>query len=351
MSGHRVGNLRPRPAQTGAAEARGRRERWTAVARLVGRRLLFVAPVTVLVSMLVFALAAASPFDPLAGYLGDRYLTVTADQAAVLRDQLGLDRPWIAWWWDWFTAALTGDAGISRYYGQPVATVITQRLPWTLLLAGVALALAVVVSLAAGVRSAVRPGGLVDRTVVPVMYVLQGIPTFVLGLGAILLFALTWPVLPAAGATDPTSPVTAAQVAEHLILPATVLAVSQCPWLLLNVRQSMLAALAADHVRAARSRGLSVRAVVRRHALPGALLPFLSVVGVRLPELVAGATLIEVVFSWPGIAGATVTAARTMDLALLAALTATTTLLVLLGNLLADIAYTLADPRVSADEQ
>ncbi len=329
----------------------GRRGRWVAAGRLAVRRLLIAIPITVLVSMAVFALAAASPFDPLAGYLGDRYLTVGADQAAALRDQLGLNRSWIHWWWDWAGAALHGDLGTSRSYGQPVATVIAQRLPWTLLLAGTALALAVLISVAAGVRSAARPGGLVDRTVVPMAYVLQGIPTFVLGLGAILLFALTWPLLPAAGATDATAAVSVGQVAEHLILPATVLAVSQVPWLLLNVRQSMLAALSSDHVQSARARGLPDRVVIRRHALPGALLPFLSVIGVRLPELVVGATLIEVVFSWPGIAAATVTSARTMDFALLAALTTLTTLLVLIGNMLADIAYTIADPRVSADEQ
>ncbi|WP_268928241.1 ABC transporter permease [Nakamurella leprariae] len=315
------------------------------------RRVLFVVPVTVLVSMAVFALAAASPYDPLAGYLGDRYLTVGADQAAVLREQLGLDRPWIVWWWDWVVAAVQGDLGTSHLYGQPVTAVIGQRLPWTLLLAGTALVLAVLVSLLVGVRSAARPGGLLDRTVVPLAYVLQGIPAFVLGLGAILLFALTWSVLPAAGATDPTAAVGVGQVAEHLVLPAGVLALSQLPWLLLHVRQSMLDALSADHVRTARARGLPDAVVIRRHALPGALLPFLSVIGVRLPELVVGATIVEVVFSWPGIAAATVSSARAMDFALLAALTTATTLLVLLGNLLADVAYTVADPRVSADDQ
>lgn len=328
-----------------------RRGRWAAAGRLAVRRLLIAVPITVLVSMGVFALAAASPFDPLAGYLGDRYLTVGVDQAELLREQLGLNRPWIYLWWDWFTAGLHADLGTSRSYGQPVATVIGQRLPWTLLLAGTALALAVAIAIGAGVRSAARPGGLVDRTLIPLAYVLQGIPTFVLGLGAILLFALTWPILPAAGATDATAAVSVGQVARHLVLPATVLAISQVPWLLLNVRQSMLAALSADHVQTARARGLPHRTVIRRHALPGALLPFLSVIGVRLPELVVGATLIEVVFSWPGIAAATVSSARTMDFALLAALTTLTTLLVLIGNMLADIAYTLADPRVSADEQ
>jgi peptide/nickel transport system permease protein len=339
------------PASALEAAAVSRRDRWAAAGRLAARRLLFVVPVTVLVSMAVFALAAASPYDPLAGYLGERYLTVGADQAAALREQLGLDRPWIVWWWDWIVAALHGDLGTSHLYGQPVTTVIGQRLPWTLLLAGIALVLAVGISLLVGVRAATRPGGLLDRTLVPLAYLLQGIPTFVLGLGAILLFALTWAILPAAGATDATAAVSVGQVAEHLVLPATVLGLSQVPWLLLHVRQSMLEALSADHVRTARARGLSDAVVVRRHALPGALLPFLSVIGVRLPELVVGATVIEVVFSWPGIAAATVASARAMDFALLAALTTVTTLLVLLGNLLADVAYTVADPRVSADDQ
>nr|WP_207782137.1 ABC transporter permease [Phytoactinopolyspora limicola] len=325
------------------------RDRRRAVGRMAVRRLLLAVPVLVLTSVVVFGLAAASPFDPLVGYLGDRYLTAGAAEQQQLRDTLGLDDPWYEQYLRWAGSLLSGDLGTSRSYGQPVADVLAERLPWTVLLAGTALVLAVATALMLGVWTAWRQGGVADRVVTAVAHALEGVPPFVVALAAIGIFALGLSWLPVAGLTDAGAAVSVGQVSRHLILPAGVLAVSQLPWLLLHVRQSLIAAFGEDHVVGARARGLPARTVVLRHALPTALLPFVTLVGTRLPELVTGAILVESVFSWPGVAAAVVRSAMQVDFPLLAALTLLAAVVVLLGSLLADVVYTVLDPRVAAD--
>ncbi|MDR7300541.1 ABC transporter permease [Haloactinomyces albus] len=323
--------------------------RASAVGRLVGRRLAFAVPVLGIVSFGVFLLAAASPFDPIHQYYGVQIFNASAEDVARVREQLGLDDPVLVQFRDWLFGVLSGDLGVSRSMRQPVAQVVAERLPWTLLLAVTGLALAVVIALAAGTVAAWRQGGWFDRFITAIGHALEGVPPFVLALLSIAVFSLGLGWLPVAGLTDAGSALSFGQVAEHLALPALVLGVSQSPWLVLHVRQSMLSSLAEDHVTGARSRGLSERVVVLRHALPTALLPFVTLIGARIPELVTGTVLVEEIFSWPGLAAAVVTAAKSVDYPLLAVLTLMATVAVLLGSLLADVAAVLLDPRVSAD--
>ncbi|MCA1005583.1 ABC transporter permease [Rhodococcus hoagii] len=313
------------------------------------RRAAFAVPLLIVVSAALFALASRSPFDPLAGYLGDRYMTTSDADRARLADELGLHDPWWATYGHWVSGLFSGDLGVSRSFGQPVAAVIGERLPWTLLLTCLGMGLAVVVSFVLGVWSGARPGGLLDRVVAPLASVVQATPPFVLSLGAVAIFALSLGWLPVAGLTDAGADPTFGQVAEHLVLPVTVLAVSQVPWLAMSVRQSVRDAIGSDAVRGARARGIPERTILLRHVVPVALGPFVTVIGLRLPEIIVGAAIVEEVFSWPGIAGAVVTSARELDFPLLAALTVGTTLIVLIGSLLADVTLTLLDPRVSAD--
>ena len=330
-------------AANGPALRHHRRRR---VGRLVRTRLLIAVPVTVLVSMATFWLASVAPFNPLVAYLGSRFEHTSLEQREALTRELGLDDSWIAIWGRWARDVLLhGDFGQSRSLARPVVEVLADRLPYTLLLAGVALVVAVLLALVLGVRAAWRPGSLTDRFATGLAYVMQGVPPFVVALVVIAVFALGLG-MPVGGVSVAGQDPTAASVARHLVLPAAVLALSQLPWLLLNVRSSVLGALTEDHVTAARARGLPDRTVVWRHALPGALLPFVTVIGARLPELVTGALLVETVFSWPGLASATVDAAVSGDFPLLAAVTVLTCLAVLLGSLVADAVYLLVDPRV-----
>jgi peptide/nickel transport system permease protein len=217
------------------------------------------------------------------------------------------------------------------------------------LLLVVAFAGALLLGVVLGTAAAWRQGGWLDRAVTGASYVLEAAPVFWLGLGALYVFAVTLQWLPGGGLADPGAGLSAGQLIRHLILPATVLAVSQSPWFVLFVRQTLLETLTEDYVLGARSRGLPERRVVVGHALRTALLPFLTLLGARVPELITGALLVETVFSWPGIAKATVDAALNVDFSLLAALTLLATAAVLTGNLLADVLYALADPRVALD--
>ncbi|GAU69075.1 putative ABC transporter permease protein [Streptomyces sp. NBRC 110611] len=317
---------------------------------MAGRRALLAVPVLLAVTFGVFAIAAASPFDPVTAYAGGAGLTASQETLDQLRANLGVDQPLAARWWHWLTGALTGDLGQSTSLRQPVAQVIGERIGWSALLCGLAFAVAVVLGTALGVLAARRRGGLLDRAVTSVSYALEAAPPFWLGLLAIWLFALKLDVLPAGGLTDTgTETATAGQIATHALLPALVLAVSQLPWFVLYVRQGVGDALEEDPVRGARARGLRERTILVRHALRSGLLPVLTLIGSRVPELITGALLVETVFSWPGVASATVQAATGVDFPLLAALTVLATAAVLAGNLLSDLLYGLADPRVAFD--
>ncbi|MFE4859056.1 ABC transporter permease [Streptomyces sp. NPDC056670] len=320
------------------------------MARMTGRRILSAVPVLLVVTFGVFAVAAASPFDPVKAYAGTAGLSASQADLDQLRANLGVDQPLVHRWWDWLTSALTGDLGDSSVLRQPVADVIAERVGWSALLAATAFGLAILLGTALGVLAARRRGGLLDRSVSSAAYTLEAAPAFWLGLLAIWLFALRLDALPAGGLTDTASDtVTAGQVISHLVLPAAVLGISQLPWFFLYVRQGVGDALAEDPVRGARARGLAERTVLTGHALRSGMLPMLTLIGSRVPELITGALLVETVFSWPGIAAATVQAATSVDFPLLAALTVFATLAVLLGNLLSDLLYGLADPRVGFD--
>ncbi|MFF5521690.1 ABC transporter permease [Streptomyces coeruleorubidus] len=321
------------------------------MARLAGRRTLLAAPILLVVTFGVFAIAAASPFDPVKAYVGTAALGADQETLDRLRTNLGADQPFAERWWRWLSSALAGDLGQSSVMRQPVAQVIGERLMWSTLLCAVAFAVAVLAGTLLGVLAARRPGSWLDRTVTSLAYTLEAAPVFWIALLAIWLFALQLDVLPAGGLTDTVSEqVSADQVASHIVLPAGVLAVSQLPWFTLYVRQGVGDALAEDPVRGARARGLSERTVLLGHALRSGLLPVLTLIGSRVPELITGALLVESVFSWPGIAAATVEAATAVDFPLLAALTTLATAAVLAGNLIADLLYGLFDPRVKLSE-
>lgn len=327
-----------------------RRRRRREIRGLIGRRLLWTVPLLIAISLGLFVLADASPFDPLVGYLGDRYQFTSTAQREAITAALQLDQGWWAGWTAWVGDLLTGDLGHSRSYAMPVAGVIAERLPWTVLLSATGLVIAVTLGLAGGLLAAYRPGSLIDRIAAGLALIAQAVPPFVLALAAVVVGSLALSWFPAGGARPVTGEATWGTLAHHLVLPALVLAVSQTPWLLLTVRAEATAALASDPVRGAVTRGVGWPQVVRGHVLPAALVPLVTLVGVRLPELIVGAVIVEEVFAWPGLAAALVNSARTLDLPLLAFLTLASTALVLLGSLLADIAYLAIDPRVRADD-
>ncbi|MFC4533804.1 ABC transporter permease [Sphaerisporangium dianthi] len=315
--------------------------------RIVAWRLAFAVPLLLVVTFAMFALAKASPFDPVRQYLGDRAMTTSPQIVADIRANWGLDRPLLEQYTSWLGHLLRGDLGESRSLRLPVAQVIGERLGWTLLVVGCALVLMLVAGLALGTLAAWRRDSWLDRLFTGTAFANEAAPVFWVALMVIWVFAVKLGWLPAGGLTDAASTtVTLPDLLRHLVLPVVVLAFSQSSWLLLFVRESVIGVLREDFVTGARARGLRERTVLVRHALRSALLPFITIMGARVPELVTGAILVEAVFSLPGVAGTTVKAALAVDFPLLAALTLLATIAVVAGNLLADLAYTVADPRV-----
>lgn len=189
-----------------------RRLPWGPMARMAGRRALFAVPVLGVVTFGVFAVAAASPFDPVKAYAGTAGLTASQENLDQLRDNLGVDQPLVARWWDWLTSALQGDFGDSSVMRQPVADVIAERMGWSVLLAATAFLVAILLGTGLGVLAARKPGGWLDRCVSSAAYTLEAAPAFWLGLLAIWFFALKLDVLPAAD--SPTPPATSSPSAR-----------------------------------------------------------------------------------------------------------------------------------------
>lgn len=325
------------------------RERRSDLMTLTARRAAIAPLIVVAVTGAAFALAAVSPLDPLAAYLGDAYQFAGDQTRAAAAQALGVDAPWWQAWWHWIVSTAGGDAGFSHTYRQPVAAVLAERLPWTLLLSGVGLALALLIAAVGGLVAALRPGGVVDRAVAGLAVLASTVPTFVLALAVVAVFAVTWRLLPVSGAWSPGESPTAASTVTHLVLPALVLAISQVPWMLLTTRQAVLEAVESMPVRHAHARGLRWWRVVAGHIAPVSWTPLIALTGARLPEVIVGALVVEEVFAWPGLAAATVDAALGADLPLLAAVTALSAVAIIVGTWLADCALILADPRVTVD--
>ncbi|MDG4827448.1 ABC transporter permease [Asanoa sp. WMMD1127] len=318
--------------------------------RVVRRRLLVAVPVLAVTSMGMFALGAASPVDPAKQYAGAAAFTTSEENLAQIRANWGVDDPVPVQYLRWIGNLFRGDLGWSTSRHESVASVIAARAGWTLLLVSLALVLVLLASLLLGALAAYRRNGIFDRALRATAYAVESMPVFWIGLAAIAVFALALGWLPAGGLTDVTATgASVGDVAHHLVLPVLVLAVSQAPWFVLFVRDGVADSLRDDHVLAARARGLPGRTVLFGHALRTALLPFLTLVGTHLPELVGGAILVETVFSLPGLGAVTVQAALGGDFPLLAAITLLTTAVVLAANLAADLAYAAADPRIRLD--
>lgn len=325
-------------------EAR-RAERRHQVLVLVRNRLLILPVLLVAISLGVFVLAAVSPLNPLVAYLGDRYQFLSAAQRESIAQALNLDQSWHRAWLAWASDLVHGNLGFSRTYNQPVAQVLAERLEPTLVLSGMGLVLAFVLSVLLGILG-LRWQWL-GRVFQGFMLLIQAIPPFVLALGAVLFIALGTGWFPAGGRAAPGSE--AAWEWPYLTLPALVLALTQMPWMLLTLWERAQENLHSDWWKAGIQRGLPEGLMIRRSVLPLSLAPTITMVGMRLPELIVGAVLVEEVFSWGGLAAALVASAKGLDLPLLTFLTLASAALVIVGNLVADILYLFFDPRVKYD--
>lgn len=198
----------------------GRRDNLGGIGRMVGTRLLLIVVTTVVVSFVMFGLAALSPFDPLAHHLGANYGDYTAEERARIASSLGLDAPWYQQWASWWGHVFTGDLGWSRVYSKPVIEVIGERLPWTMLLSGGGLLLMLAIAAILGLSAARRPGGVIDRAVTALGVFVAATPSYIYALGTVLFFGVFWHFIPVGGAAPVGKSPSLGTVGPYLIAPA-----------------------------------------------------------------------------------------------------------------------------------
>jgi peptide/nickel transport system permease protein len=298
------------------------------------RRLLLAVPTLFGVLVVAFLLLYVAPGDPVEAMVGER-----ADSATIarLRAQLRLDDPLPSRFGHYVGNVVTGDLGRSYVTNRPISQDIRERFPKTLQLAGAAMLLATICGMTLGVLSARKPGGFADRFALATAYLGISFPVFWVGLLLILLFAVTLRWLPPSGYGG----------LKFLILPALTLGMRSIAFLARMTRSAMLEALNADFVRTARAKGLNEWMVTVKHALRNALIPVITVLGLDFGAYLTGSILTETIFSWPGIGRYVVNAISRRDLpAIQGAVLFLSTVFVLV-NLITDLAYAKADPRVS----
>ncbi len=305
------------------------------------RRTLITLPVLWVVVSIVFLLIHLVPGDPIVQMLGEG---ATASDIAALRHSYGLDAPLWQQYLHYGRGLAHADLGQSLRLHDSVLHLVAQRYPYTLALTLASMLLAVLLSLPAGVASALHRGRPTDRILSVLSLTGLSFPNFALGPILILLVSIRLGWLPVSGAGSAHDPPWVLLL--HLILPSVTLGLSLAAVLTRMIRSALLEELSQDYIRTARAKGLSERAVVYRHALPNALIPVLTVLGLQFGSLLAGAIVTETIFSWPGIGRLTLAAIGNRDYALVQGCLLAVGLTYILVNLLTDVLYTLANPRL-----
>ena len=298
--------------------------------------------VLLVVSIVTFVLIHSAPGGPAILLQGD----LTQEQIRERMADLGLNDPLPVQYARWLGNLLQGQMGRSLSQGVPVGTLIVERLPATLLLSGAALLLTLGIGLPLGVLSAVKRNGLVDMLVTGFAFFGMSVPVFWLGILLILLFSVQLGLLPSAGMYSLDQPFSIGDRLRYLAMPTIVLATANMAQITRYTSSSVLAVLAEDYVRTAHAKGLSGRVVLTRHALRAALIPVITIVGVMLPRLVTGAAITEAIFAWPGMGRLAVDAAVQRDYPLVMGITLMVSAVVIASNLVVDLIYGWADPRI-----
>jgi len=301
--------------------------------RYTATRLLYMLPVIWLVVSMVFLLIHLVPGDPIQQMLGEGATSANLEAA---RHAYGLDVPIAQQYVSYWRGVLHGNLGQSVRYGRNVASVIAERYPFTLQLTVAGLAVALLLSIPAGVHSARRRSRWDDRAIGFVSLLGLSFPNFALGPILVLFFSIKLGALPVSGSGT----------LAHLVLPAVTLGGSLAAILTRMVRTSMLEELGQDYIRTARAKGLPERTVIYRHALRNAMIPVLTVVGLQFGALLAGAIVTETIFSWPGIGRLTIQAISNRDYYLVEGCILAIGLTYVGVNFLTDLLYSVANPRI-----
>ncbi len=316
------------------------------------KRTLQAIPILLGASTLIFFLMHAAPGDPTSIYIRPDIDPAVIEQ---MRKNLGLDQPVHVQYVRWLSSFAQGDFGFSFSQKRPIIDIIKDTLPNTLLLSGVALVVIFVVGVLIGTIQAVRQYSWVDNVATVGAFFFYSMPSFWFGLMVILLLSYQFQLLPASQMTSvnfeflPASEQWMDRL-KHLLMPALALGIGSAASVARYMRSGMLEQIRQDYVRTARAKGLSERVVIFKHAMRNALIPVVTLLGLTLPFLVGGAVLIETIFAWPGMGRLIVTAIFQRDYPVVLAIAFVSSIMVILGSLIADILYSVVDPRVRVDE-
>jgi peptide/nickel transport system permease protein len=314
------------------------------VGRYVVRRLIQAIPLLLGISLISFGILKAVPGGPTAAYEGNP--SFTDEDLRRLEAAFGLDQPVHVQYLNWLTHFVQGDWGYSYSGGQPVLSLIFERLPNTLYLTVIAYLVILLIAIPVGVLTATRQYSWFDHIVTGSTFAFLSTPTFWLGLLLLLFFGLQLRWLPLGGIQTLGTDFSVLDRARHLVLPVATLALVQIGSYTRFLRASMLETIHQDFMRTARAKGLTERIVVLRHALKNAAIPLVTVAALDLPDLFAGALVTEQIFGWPGMGRLFWDSATRFDYPVLMGILAITSILIVLANLLADVVYGYLDPRI-----
>ena len=315
------------------------------------RRIAQTIPILFIISILLFVMVRAAPGGPLTA--ARRNPNVTQAQIEALEEKLGLNDPLPIQYFRWLRDMFTGNMGESIKFHRPVSEMIGERIPNTLLLVGAAFLLTILLAIPIGIWSARRPYSIFDYFVTTVTFVGQSIPVYWLGLGLIIIFYVVlknpWtgaPFFPGGGMNSQGRSGDPIDTAWHMVLPVVALSLGWIAWYSRFLRSSMMDVMHEDYVRTARAKGAQDNSVYYKHALRNAILPMVTLIALDLPSLFAGALFVETIFSWPGMGRLFWDAAKGRDYPVLLAVVMITAILIIVCNILADLAYGWLNPTV-----
>lgn len=308
----------------------------------IGSRFIQCVLTLFVVSILCFALTKAAPGDPVLTYVEPN---MSEEYIQTLRESLGLTKPLYEQYFLWLGRILQGNFGNSLMNKRPVLTQIMERLPATTLLMGTSMLLGFLIAIVLGLYSGKNKNGWLDKVVSLLCYIGISIPTFWFGIMAIYLFSVHFKLLPSIGMYSGDAR-TLGDLILHLIMPCSVLTFTNAAQYIRYLRSSTITEMSSDYVMVQRAYGMKDSEILFRHVLKNAILPMITVLGMSLQSLVSGAIITEQVFAWPGIGQLAVTAVTQFDYPLIMGITMFTALLVVVGNLLADVLYAVFDPRI-----
>lgn len=311
------------------------------------RRLLLAIPTLIGISIVSFGIIALAPGDAATAMFSPEEITNASESIEAARERLGLNDPLPVRYWNWISLVVQGELGRSLTDHRPVTDVLRHSAGLTMQLTIPALAIGLAVAIVLGVWTGSKPYSRLDNIISVISITISSLPGFVVGLVALYIFAIKLNILPAGGNREVgTSGVSLLDRWQYFVLPLATLAMIEAAQLVRYVRDSVINVRSADYVQTARSKGLPDHTVLSRHMLRNAMLPIITIAALQIPGLIAGSLLVEVIFGWGGLGSRVALAIGQRDFPVVMAATMVIGVMVVIANIVADLLYALADPRI-----